>query len=158
MRQLCMQEILFSRPIASRDNTRGGFRGGKSFQRARGTRVQLGSYGRGTMRGNLAVNSSSNTKEKEVIDKESKRKVVKRQVNPLDEYGNPQTCHICGSIFHFAGRGEICCLESYKNLQGMYKYANKCDIDIVQEEIFIMRNSNDALVDSCCTANVMDVD
>ena len=32
---------------------------------------------------------------------------VKRQVNPLDEYGNPQACHVCGSIFHFAERGGI---------------------------------------------------
>ena len=106
---------------------RGGFRGGKSFQRARGTRVQVRSYGRGTTRGNVAVNSSSNTKEKEVMDKQSERKIVKRQVNPIDEYCNPQTCHICGSIFHFAGRGAIGCPESYENLQGMYKHANKCD-------------------------------
>ena len=106
---------------------RGGFRGGKSFQRARGTRVQVRSYGRGTTRGNVAVNSSSNTKEKEVMDKQSERKIVKRQVNPIDEYCNPQTCHICGSIFHFARRGAIGCPESYENLQGMYKHANKCD-------------------------------
>ena len=61
----------FYRPIGSRGNMRGGFRGGKSFQRARGTRVQVRPYGRGTTRGNLAVNSSGNAKEKEVIDKES---------------------------------------------------------------------------------------
>ena len=104
----------FYRPIGSRGNMRGRFRGGESFQRARGTRVQVRSYGRGTTRNNLAVNSSSNTKEKEVIDKESERKVVKRQVNPLDQY-------VCGSIFHFAGRGGIRCPEFYENLQGMYK-------------------------------------
>ena len=99
----------FYRPIGSRGSRRGGLRGGKSFQRARGTagRVRVRSYGRGTTRGNLAANSSSNTNEKEVIDKEIERKVVNRQVNPLDEYGNPQTCHICGSIFHLAGRGGI---------------------------------------------------
>ena len=76
---------------------RGGLRGGKSFQRARGTagRVQVRSYGRRATRGNLAVNSNTNTNDKEVIDKESERKIVKRHVNPLDEYGNPQTCHIC---------------------------------------------------------------
>ena len=116
------------------------------------------SYVRGATRGNLAVNSNTNTNDKEVIDKESERKIVKRQVNPLDEYGNPQTCHICGSIFSFAGRGGIGCPESYENLQGMYKDANKCDIDIGQEEVFIMENSNEALLDSCCTANVMGVD
>ena len=111
----------FYRPIGGRCNVRGGFRGGKSFQRERGTagRVQLRSYGRGATRGNLAVNSNTNTNDKEVIDKESQRKVVRRQVNPLDEHGNTQTCHICGSIFHFAGRGGIGCPDSYKNLQGM---------------------------------------
>ena len=137
-----------------------GFIGGKSFQRARGTteRLQVRSYGRGTTRANLAMNSSGNTNEKEVVDNESERKVVKRQVNLLDEYGNPQTCRICGSIFHFAGRCGIDCPESYENLQGMYKDANKCDIDIGQEEVFITENSNEALLDSCCTANVMGVD
>ena len=79
-------------------------------------------------------------------------------MNPLDEYGNPQTCHICESIFHLAGRGGIGCPESYKNLQGMYKDADKCDIDIGQEDVFIMENSNEAFHDNCCTANVMDVD
>ena len=137
---------------------REGFRGGKSFQKARGTRVRVRSYGRGTTRCNLAVNSSSNTKLKEVIDKESERKVVKRQVNPLDGYGNPQTCHICGSIFHFAGRGGIGCPESCEDLQCMYNDANKCDIDIGQEEVFIMENSSEALIDSCCTAYVMGID
>ena len=39
------------------------------------------SYGREATRGNLAVNSNTNTNEKEVTDKENKRKVVKRQVN-----------------------------------------------------------------------------
>ena len=150
----------FYRPIGGCGNVRGGFRGGKSFQRARGTagRVQVRSYGRGATRGNLAVNSNTNTNDKEVIDKESERKIVKRQVNPLDEYGNPQTCHICGSIFHFAGRDGIGCAESCENLQGMYKDAYKCDVDIDQEEVFMMENSNEALLDSCCTANVMGVD
>ena len=106
----------------------------------------------------MAVNGNTNTNEKEVIDKESETKVVKRQVNPLDEHGNPQTCHICGSIFLFAGRGGIGFPESYENLQSMYKDANKCDIDICQEEVFIMRNSNEALLRSCCTADVMGVD
>ena len=57
---------------------RGGFRGGKSFQRPRGTagRVQVRSYGRGTIRGNLTVNSNTNTNEKEVIDKDNGRTVV----------------------------------------------------------------------------------
>ena len=74
-----MQEINnVYRPIGSRDNMRGGFKGGKSFQRIRGTagRVQVRSCGRRTARGNLAVNSSNNTNEKEVIDEESERKVV----------------------------------------------------------------------------------
>ena len=50
----------FNRSIGGRGNVRGGFRGGKSFQRARGTagRVQVRSYGRGATRGNLAVNSN----------------------------------------------------------------------------------------------------
>ena len=30
--------------------------------------------------------------------------------------------------------------------------------DIGQEEVFIMENSNESLLDSCCTANVMGVD
>ena len=150
----------FYRPIGSRGHMRGGFRGGKSFQRARGTagRLQVRSYGRGATRGNLAVNSNTNTNEKEVIDKEIERKVVTRQVNPLDEHGNPQTCHICGSIFHFAGRGGIGCPESYENLQGMYKDAIKYDKDIGQEEVFIMENSDEAHLDSCFAANVMGVD
>ena len=120
----------FYRPIGSRGNMRGGFRGGNSIQRARGAagRVQLRSYGRGATRGNLAMNSDTNTNEKEVIN--SERKVVKRQVNPLDEYGNPKIHHIGRSIFHFAGRGRIGCPESYENLQGMYKDTYKCDIDI----------------------------
>ena len=40
----------------------------------------------------------------------------------------------------------------------MYKDANKCDIDTAQEDVYIMKNSNEALVDSCCTANLMGVD
>ena len=50
------------------------------------------------------------------------------------------------------------CPESYENLQSMYKDANKRDIDIGQEEVFITENSNEALLDSCYTANVMGVD
>ena len=38
----------------------------------------------------------------------------------------------------------------------MFKDAYKCDKD--QEEVFIMGNSNEALLDSCFTANVMGVD
>ena len=107
---------------------RGGFRGGKSFQRARRTagRVQVRSYGRGATRGNLAVNSNTNANDKEVTDKESERKIVKRQVNPLDEYGNPQTCHICGSIFHFAGRGGMVALSPIK----IYKACIKMPISV----------------------------
>ena len=83
---------IFYRSIGGHGNVRGGLRGGKSFQRARCTagRVQVRSYGRGATRGNLAVNSNTNTNDKEVIDKGSERKIVKRQVNPLDEHGNPQ--------------------------------------------------------------------
>ena len=64
----------FYRPIGSHGNMRGGFRGGRSFQRARSTRVQVRSYVRGTTRGNLTVNSSSNTKEKEVMINRVKEK------------------------------------------------------------------------------------
>ena len=74
MRKLFFARNNFYRPIGSRGNMRGGFRGGRSFQRARSTNVQVKSYERGTTRGNLAVNSSSNTEEKEVIDKESEEK------------------------------------------------------------------------------------
>ena len=103
------------------------------------------------------MNSNTNTNEKEVIDKESE-KVIKKQVNPRNEHGNPQTCNICGSIFHFTGRGGIGCSESYENPQGVYKDANKCDIDIGQEVVSVTENSNETLLDSCCTANVMGVD
>ena len=53
---------------------RGGIRGGKSFQRATGRagRVKVRSYGRGATRGSLAVNSNTNTNEKEVVDKKVK--------------------------------------------------------------------------------------
>ena len=34
------------------------------------------SYGRGATRGNLAVNSDTNTNEKDIIDKEIERKVL----------------------------------------------------------------------------------
>ena len=69
----------FYRPIGTRGKIRGGFRGVKSFQRARCTagRVQVRLYGRKATRGNLALNSNNNTNEKEVIDKENERKVVK---------------------------------------------------------------------------------
>ena len=72
---------------------RRSFGGGNSFQRERGTagRVQVRSYGRGTTKSNLAANINSNTNENEVIEKEIERKVVKKQLNPLDEYCNPQT-------------------------------------------------------------------
>ena len=73
-------------------------------------------------------------------------------MNPLDEYSNPKICHICRSIFYLAGRGGTGYPESYENLQGMYKNVNKCDIDISQDEIFIMENSNEVLLDSCSTA------
>ena len=61
-------------------------------------------------------------------------------------------------MFHFAGRGRVGCPESYENLHGMYKDVNKCDVDIGQEKVFIMGNSNEALRDSCCTAGVIGVD
>ena len=57
-------------------------------------------------------------------------------MSPLDEHGNP--CHISESICHFARRGGIGCLEPSENLQGMYKDACKCDIDIGREELFIL--------------------
>ena len=39
----------------------------------------------------------------------------------------------------------------------MYRDASKYDIDIGQKEVFIMEDSNEALLDSCCTANVLGV-
>ena len=40
-----------------------------------------------------------------------------RKTNPLDEEGNPRSCHICKSIFHFAGRNGENCPDSYENAQ-----------------------------------------
>ena len=44
-----------------------------------------------------------------------------RQHNPPDPDGNPVTCHICSSIFHFAGSNGQGCPESYENLQAAYE-------------------------------------
>ena len=73
-------------------------------------------------------------------------------------------CNICGSIFHFSGRNGAGCPESYENLQQINvieeqkveaEQANICDIPIEHEELFHMRSSEEALLDSCCSANVM---
>ena len=118
----------FYRPIGGRGNMRGGFRGGKSFQRARGTagRVQVRSYGKITTRGNLASNTSSNTIEKEVIDKEIERKVVKRQVNPVDEHGNPQHFIFVNQSFILLGEVELVALSPMK----IYKACIKMPISV----------------------------
>lgn len=87
----------------------------------------------------------------------------RRETNPLDDDGYPMTCHICGSIYHFAGRNGVGCPESYENLQNVNatateeadEDANICDIPIKHQEVFLMRSSEEALLDSCCSANVM---
>ena len=89
--------------------------------------------------------------------------VRRRETNPLDEDGYPMTCNICGSIFHFSGRNGTGCPESYENLQSALvtetekaeEEVNKCDIPIQHHEVFHMRSSEEALLDSCCSANVM---
>ena len=45
--------------------------------------------------------------------------------------GKPLKCHICGSIFHFVGRNDQNCPESYENLQGVYQA--KEDTEEVQQ-------------------------
>ena len=85
----------------------------------------------------------------------------RRETNPLDEDGFPMTCNICGSIFHFSGRNGAGCPESYENLQiandqgKKEEEANQCNVPIQHQEIFHMRSGEEALLDSCCSSNVM---
>ena len=85
------------------------------------------------------------------------------QLKPPEPDGNPLTCHICNSIFHFAesnGRG---CPESYENLQAAYEASvgkNRAEdanevCKITQEEVLMHEVRYDCLLDSCCSANVM---
>ena len=83
-----------------------------------------------------------------------------RRTNPLDDDGNPRVCHICKSIFHFAGKNGENCPDSFENAQ----IADAEDVnevsDKVLEEVLLAELGYSGLIvygllDSCCSANVM---
>ena len=81
-------------------------------------------------------------------------------MNPIDDKGEVQTCRICKSIFHFAGYKGQSCPESCENQQKVFQTedheeVNKCDVNIEVNEVFRMEVNDEALLDNCCSANVM---
>ena len=126
---------------------RGGYRG-------RGGRGRNG-RGNGDQRRLAGGNSNQQQQQQSSNNKNQPRR---RQLNPQGSDGKPQTCHICGSIFHFAGKNGENCPESYENLQNAYQTdfdeALKCE-EI--QEIYAVGDSisDECLLDSCCTSNVM---
>ena len=139
---------------SSRYNNQRGRRGG--YSGGRGGRYNRGNfrkYGNGIPPQQQQQTTTTNKNQ-------SARDVrKKRQLNPPGNDGKPQTCHICGSIFHFAGRNGENCPESYENLQGAYQ------TDVMEEkvlkceelqDVFAVGDASDeCLLDSCCTFNVM---
>ena len=84
---------------------------------------QRGGRGRGDFRRNgnqYHRQRMQTTRSQSAVDSGNKNKRP-RQLNPPDSDGKPPKCHICGSIFHFAGRNCQNCPESYENLQGVYQ-------------------------------------
>ena len=75
----------------------------------------------------------------------------------IDDDGNPRVCHICKSIFHFAGKNGENCPDSFENAQ----IADVNGVsDKVLEEVLLAELGYSGLIvygllDSCCSANVM---
>ena len=103
-----------------------------------------GSRGRGG-RSNRGLNRGSRNNQRS-----------QRKTNPLDEEGNPRACHICKSIFHFAGKNGENCPDSYENAQiaDAEEEVNEVS-DIILEEVMFTELGYCGLLDCCCTANVM---
>jgi len=122
---------------------RGGYRGAG---RGRGNGDQRRSSGAGSAQ-----------QQQQTTNYKNQRQQRRRQLNPPGSDGKPQTCHICGSIFHFAGKNGENCPESYENLQNVYQTdfdeALKCEV--LQEIYAVGDSSDECLLDSCCTFNVM---
>ena len=117
-------------------STDSGKRG--SQQGYRGNKRRGGRYSRGTSRGGRANQRSQ------------------RRTNPLDEDGNPRACHICKSIFHFAGTNGSNCPDSYENAQHADTDESVNEVsDIKMEDVMLTECGYCGLLDSCCTANVM---
>ena len=137
------EEVMYTNNKGRRNNYRG-----RSVPRGRGR-------GRGNQQRGTPIRSSAQSRARYNNNARQRGGAVKRQTNPLDEDGYPMTCNICGSIFHFSGRNGAGCPESYENIQIKEKAedVNKCEIPI--EEVYHMRSTEDALLDSCCSANVM---
>ena len=127
---------------------RGGYRGAGRGGRGRGNSDQRRSGGGGSVQ-----------QQQQTINTKNQRQQPqrRRQLNSQGSDGKPQTCHICGSIFHFAGKNGENCPESYENLQNAYQTdfdeVHKCEE--LQEIYAVGDSSDECLLDSCCTFNVM---
>ena len=128
---------------------RGGHRGAGRGGRGRGNGDQRRFSG--------GVSGQQHHQQQSTSGKTNQRQQRRRQLNPQGSDGKPQTCHICGSIFHFAGKNGENCPESYENLQNAYQTdfdeALKCEE--LQEIYAVGDSSDECLLDSCCTFNVM---
>ena len=152
-------------------NRRGG-RGGRNNWRGstsqrgsysqRGSNNQRGTNQRGSNSQRGGHKSNAQSRLRFNANERSRGGARRRETNPLDDDGYPMTCNICGSIFHFSGRNGAGCPESYENLQDVHatdtekeEECDICDVPIQHQEVFHMRSSEEALLDSCCSANVM---
>ena len=84
-----------------------------------------------------------------------------RKLNPLDEDGNPLTCNICNSVYHFSGKNGENCPESYENMnkQDEEEVEEACEvIDIKTEEVMECDIGYSGLLDCCCSSSVMGVE
>ena len=144
------QEAYFTNPRNfNQRGRRGGYRGG-----GRGGRGRVN----GDQRRLTGGNNQQQQQQQQSSNNKNQRQTRRRQLNPQGSDGKPQTCHICGSIFHFAGKNGENCPESYENLQNAYQ----TDFDEVLkceelQEIYAIGDSisDECLLDSCCTFNVM---
>ena len=125
---------------------RGGYRGAGRGGRGRGSGDQRRSNGGSSTQQQQQQQSSNN---------KPQRQQRRRQLNPQGSDGKPQTCHICGSIFHFAGKSGENCPESYENLQNAYQTDEAFQCEELQEIYAVGDSSDECLLDSCCTFNVM---
>ena len=153
------EEAMYMYSGSPRGRGRGGGRG-RSYARGRGNHQRGGNS-------NFPPRQRSNAQQRARFNSNARPRggARRRETNPLDDDGYPMTCNICGSIFHFSGRNGAGCPESYENQQQVNvagnvnpeaEEANICgDILIKYEEVFQMRSSEEALQDSCCSANVM---
>ena len=127
---------------------------------------------RGSNRGNRGKSNGGQRRDSsDSGDQSNNQSGIQRQLNPRDKSGKIITCNVCGSIRHLAGRDGSNCPDSFRNLQNVLssendmleeKYeegeeedeeAHKSELETL--EVLKMIQSDECLLDTCCTSNVM---